>query len=239
MHLVYIDDSKDDKYLCFSALCIPAKFWQAALTHLVDMRRQMKACDGIYTSIELHATDWIGGRGNVAPFPVYKGTRARLFDFALSCYTRLPGVQLFNAFGMRADEDVLFERLLNRIHVNMTKAGSQAFIICDEGKTYDRILRKQRRHNYIPSRFGDWGGGQEAKNIPVHTVIEDINYRRSDRSYFVQAADFCAFSLLRHESPTAATIKYRLHRSFWILEPIMVKQAYANDPLKAGVIRAK
>jgi len=238
MHLVYIDDSKDEKHLCFSALCLPAEQWADGLEHLIGMRRQMKAADGIYTSVELHATDWVGGRGRIAKSDVPKGARARLFDFVLSAIVRLPSVQLFNAFGAPADEDLLFERLLNRIDRNMTKAGSRAFLISDEGKSYDAILRRVRRFNYIPSRFGNWGGGASSKNLPISRIIEDLNYRNSARSYFVQAADFCAFSLLRFEAPTPKIKKYGLDQSFRILEPIMVKVAFGRDPRKLGIIRA-
>lgn len=67
MHLVYVGDSKDQKKLCFSAIMIPATRWLEAFDKLVEMRRTMKQSHGIYTRTELHATDWLGGRGNVAP----------------------------------------------------------------------------------------------------------------------------------------------------------------------------
>jgi hypothetical protein len=165
MHLVYIDDSKDERHLGFSALFIPADHWHECLQHLIEMRRQMKAHYGIYTTIELHATDWIGGRGNIAPHIVPKGARAALFDYALSSFVLLPGALLLNAFGRPSDEWTLFERMLNRIQVFLTKAGSRAIIISDEGKNYDSLLRKMRRYNFIPSRFGGWEDGSAAKNI--------------------------------------------------------------------------
>src|SRR4051812_5673568 len=101
MHLVYIDDSKDEHHICFSAILIPADQWVAALDHLVGMRKHMRLSDGIYTSKELHATDWLGGRGRVAPDPVPKGARARLFNYVLSAIVRIPGVQIINAHAPR------------------------------------------------------------------------------------------------------------------------------------------
>lgn len=238
MHLVYMDDSKDGKSLAFSALCIPAEQWHPCLEHLIGMRRQMKSSDGIYTSVEHHATDWIGGRGMIAPRVVPKGARARLFLYALSCFVRLPGVQLFNAFGTLRDEALLIERLLNRIQANMTAAGSRAIIISDEGKTYDAILRRQRRFNYIPSRYDVWETGSPSKNIPVDLILEDLVYRDSRRSYFIQAADFCAYALMRREVPTPATTRLGITESFSILEPICVRKAFYKDPARLGIIRA-
>lgn len=237
MHLVYIDDSKDLNLLCFSAILIPAGSWHEALDHLIGARRHMRESDGIYSSVELHATDWLGGRGNVAPHVVPKGARVRLFDFFLSSVVRLPGVQVINACDRRNLEMTLFERLLNRINVNMGRAGSHAMIISDEGKSYDKLLRKMRRHNYIASRYGAWPDGSPARNIPVSRIIEDISYRDSARSLFVQAADFAAYSLLRFEAPTKNAAKYGFDKSFLTLDPVLVKRAFAADPKRLGIIR--
>ena len=65
--------------------------------------------------------------------------------------------------------------------------------------------------------------------------MEDISYRDSARSLFVQMADFCAYALLRRENPIPPKTKYGLDQSFYICEPIMVKQANGRDPY--GVIR--
>jgi hypothetical protein len=237
VHLVYMDDAKDERNLCFSALIVPAAVWNDALDHLIGMRQQMSASDGIYRAIELHATDWIGGRGNVARFVVAKGARARLFDYVLSCIARIPGIQIINAFGSRQSEMRLFERLMNRIDRNMRQSDSKTVIIADDGKNYDKLLRRMRRHNFIPSRFGHWETGSPAKNIPAERILEDLIYRDSRRSLFVQAADFCAFALLRSESPTPATKRLNVHKSFRILEPALVKQAFGNDPSRMGIIR--
>jgi hypothetical protein len=58
MHLVYIDDAKDDKLACFAAISIPEDSWRDALDHLNGMRRAMKAADGLLIRPEIHATDY-------------------------------------------------------------------------------------------------------------------------------------------------------------------------------------
>jgi hypothetical protein len=176
MHLVYIDDSKGSGHTCFSAVIIPAERWMEALDHLVGMRAAMHASDNIYTSKELHATEWLGGRGRIAKTPVPKGARVRLFDYVLSAITLLPGVQIINAIDQDHHEDTLFERLINRIHVAVYYAGSRAIIFSDEGKDYSGMLRRMRRFNHIPSAFGSWPKGSMTKNIPT-----DLGRHRSSK----------------------------------------------------------
>lgn len=238
MNLVYVDDSKDEKSICFSGLIIPVSRWLEAFDFLISMRREMNKSHGIYTRLELHATDWLGGRGTVAPKTVVRSERVKLFNYVLEQIIRLPEVSILNAHGPRACEDELFKRLMQRVENNASKKGTHAIVISDEGKNYDHLLRKMRRHNYIPSAQGAWAGGFTSKNIPAKHLIEDIVYRDSKRSLFIQAADFCAYSLLRFESPTPRATRMGFDQSFLKLEPALLKIAFRADPHKLGIIRA-
>ena len=121
------------------------------------------------------------------------------------------------------------------MNVNVRKAGSYAMIISDEGKRYDKLLRKMRRFNYIPSAFGRWETGGFSKNITTDRIVEGIVYKDSRHSLFIQAADCCAYALLRHESQLPSKNHYGLHKSFYILEFIMVQDANRKD--RYGIIR--
>jgi len=232
MHLVYVDDSKDEKTCCFSAIIIPAERWNDALDHLIAFRKTINKVSGIYMSLELHATDWLGGRGNVAKRTVPRSERAILFKFALKHIAKIPGCSIINAHGRRSQDELLFERLCNRIQTNMAKCGSRAIIISDEGKSYDSLVRRMRRFNPIPSKFG-----RGVIAHPLDRIVEDPVYRKSERSLFIQAADFCAFALLRMESPTPAIIRRDLADAFLALKPAIERRAYAKDPRKLGIIR--
>ncbi|MCZ4264314.1 DUF3800 domain-containing protein [Erythrobacter sp. G21629-S1] len=238
MHLVYVDDSKDGKIICFSAIMIPSEKWLDAFNQLLDMRRTMKEHGGVYIKKELHATDWVGGRGNVSDRTLTRTRRVEIFNWVLRQIVKLPEVKILNAYGRRADEDELFKRLAQRIENAAKKLGSHAMIISDEGKNYDHLLRKMRRHNYIPSAQGAWADGATSKNIPAERLIEDIVYRDSKRSFFIQAADFCAYSLLRFENPTPRAKQMGFDQSFMLLEPALLKVAFGADPKKLGIIRA-
>lgn len=104
MHFVYIDDSGGGQIACFSALIIPADQWRSTLEHLLNVRRMMNRCDGIRMKSEMHATDWLGGKGALAKFPVSKLRRAQLFDFFLAGTAMIPGAQLINAAVPDADD---------------------------------------------------------------------------------------------------------------------------------------
>lgn len=236
MHLVYVDDSKDNHTACFSALVVPGDQWLKSLDRLIGFRRELRQLEGVPLRMELHTTDWLGGKGQFVRH-LAKPDRARLYNCFLSAVTMLPGIQLIQAAVPVREEDRGFERLLNRIHVNMHYAGSHAVIISDEGKNYDKLLRKMRRHNYIPSQFGLWAPGQPARNITVTRILEDIVYRDSKHSLFIQAADACVYALLRSERPIPSKTALGLNVSLMILEPIMVKAAYGADPRRLGIIR--
>jgi Protein of unknown function (DUF3800) len=235
MHFVYIDDSGDDGIACFSAIIIPADQWRSSLEHLIGIRRQMNASDGIYMKQEMHATDWNGGKGAIARHPVSKPRRAHLFNSFLAGIATVPSAQLINAAVPKGDRNRAFEWMLQRIQMNMQKSGSRCVIFCDEGKSYDALRRRMGVHNFIPSKLGNWGGGQTSKNLPTDRILEDLVYRDSARSIFIQAADACAYALLRRERPLPSKTALGLDKSFFILEPIMVKQAFRKDPF--GIIR--
>ena len=151
--------------------------------------------------------------------------------------SHLSSMRLFNVC-VANHQDWAFERLINRINRTMQAWGSHALLICDEGKEadYTRLVRKMCVHNPIPSRFGVWQDtGNSTRNIPIDRIIEDPFFKKSDKSYFIQLVDFCAYALLRKEKPIPSKSKYGLHEAFQQLEPICVKEACPRDQF--GIIR--
>jgi Protein of unknown function (DUF3800) len=234
--LAYIDDSKDSGRACFSAIVLPASQWLAAERLILDYRLRLKMSDGIVVTKEFHGTDFIAGRGDLGAI-VSKWRRARIFEEALTFVTTLPSVSVLNACVPRKLEDRAFERLADRLNVFAAKSGSYIMLISDEGKDFTPLIRRMRRSNYVASAHGSWAGGAALKNKPVDRIVEDIVYRDSKHSTFIQLADFCAFSLLRFESPTAKIVASGLDAAFRRLDPVIVKQAFSKDPKGLGIIR--
>ncbi|MFQ5642016.1 MAG: DUF3800 domain-containing protein [bacterium] len=238
MHLIYIDDSRDEKLCVFSALAIAEEHWRDAFQEIKQFRRDLKQSDGIYVYTELHAWKFVSGRGHIADRVVAKGRRCQIFMDALRQVANLPDARLFNAV-LPAKQDMwAFERLLNRINRAMQKWESRAILICDEGKetAYTKLTRRMGTYNPIASRYGKWSGsGARYRNIPITRILEDPFFKRSERSYFIQLVDFCAYSLLRRERPVASKTKYGLDKAFNLLSPILVREANSTD--SEGIIR--
>mgnify|MGYP000417189624 CR=1 FL=1 len=238
MHLIYIDDSRDEVLCVFAALAISVDQWHDVFAHVRSFRRDLKKSDGIYVYKELHAWEFVSGRGRISSQVVPKARRCEIFKETLNMVAALPTARLFTAVFPAKQDEVAFERLLNRINRTMESWGSHAILICDSGKetNYTRLARKMQVFNPIPSKFGTWlDTGTGTKNIPIKRIIEDPFFKRSEQSYFIQLADFCAYALLRQERPIPSKTKYGLDKAFDLLDPILVREATVYDP--RGIIR--
>ncbi len=238
MHIIYIDDSGDQNSHIFSALAIPATTWHRAFEQVRAFRRNLAKSDGIFVYREFHAWEFVSGRGRIADQIVTKSRRCQIFKEALQLVASLPGAALFNTHFPVAEDELAFERLLNRINRTMQAWDSQAILVCDQGKeaNYIRLCRRMAVYNPIPSQFGVWNDtGQTNKNVPIDRIIEDPFFKDSRRSYMIQLADFCAYALLRREHPLPSKTKYGLEQAFDLLSPVLVRAANRKDP--DGIIR--
>jgi hypothetical protein len=238
MHLIYIDDSRDEQICVFSALALPVDQWHCAFQLVRDFRRELRRAYGIYVYEELHAWKFVSGRGRPSDRIITKGQRCAIFKGALKVVSELPGARLFNAVFPKGQDQKAFEWLLNRINRSLQAWGSHAILICDQGKetSYTRLVRRMYVYNPIPSQVGIWQDtGRCWKNIPLDRVVEDPFFKDSVQSYFVQLVDFCAYALLRRERPVPSKTKYGLDTAFAVLHPILVREARPRDP--EGIIR--
>ena len=88
MHFAYIDDSGDEKVRCFSALVIHESVWKQVQTTIKNHRRSLKRSDGMLVTRELHATEFVAGRGRVGDQIVPKGRRCEIFRDTLKMVAR-------------------------------------------------------------------------------------------------------------------------------------------------------
>jgi hypothetical protein len=238
-YLVYMDDSRDKKLCCCSALMIPADEWQRGFAMIRDWRRSLKHRSGVLIYKELHATDLVAGRGRLGDRIVPKGRRVAIFKEGLQLVTQLPGAALINAVFAKDDDDTAYEWLLNRVNRTMKAWKTHAILFWDQGKEaqYRRLTRKMRVRNPIPSAFGQWETGTITKNIPAERILEDPVFKDSRQSYMIQLTDFCAFALLCQENPIPSRTRYGLNKAFPILTPILFLPAASKDP--QGIVRGK
>lgn len=240
MHIGYMDDSGNGVIKGLVVLLVPEDSWHLCFDQLAEHRSYLKKTFGIPQSIELHATDLLGGRGkHLSQLRLGIRDRVRAFTDTLECIAALPGIRMIHGVAdEKSLEPRLFEWILNRIQAEMKSRDSRAVLFCDQGNEtrLRAVRRKMGRLNHIPSKGGGiWlDTGAETKNIVIDRIFEDPLFVDSRTSPFVQAADFCAHALVAQEMPKSAHIGLGLNRAFRILDPIMAKES-SSDP--QGMIR--
>jgi hypothetical protein len=244
--IAYIDESYERDAFVMSALTIPTHAWRDCFDRLQQYRRHLKASYGIFTSKELHATDFVAGRGRVGARTVPKGLRAFIFRRQIQVIASLPGAAVINgswrAKGTRHNDlhEHAFARISERLQRRAVELDSQTLVVVDEGKEVElrRVARRSKVWNLVGSQFGSWGNGSSFKNIPNDRLIEDPIFKPSHQSYFLQAADFIAFALLKSEvAPTPRVTKYKLPQVFADLAPICAREASRKDHRELGIVR--
>lgn len=115
----YVDESYDRQKFCLTALSIRHSDWRECFERVHQFRKELKAKHGLYIRKEIHASDFVSGRGQVADRVIGKHERAIIFHALLGLVASLPRVWLFNVCldspGRRDVELDAWERLLNRI----------------------------------------------------------------------------------------------------------------------------
>lgn len=237
MYIIYIDDSRDEQLATYSALMIKADQWLPSFRIVRDYRRKLKSQYGIYVYKELHAWKFVSGRGKISDRVVTKFERSVIFRETLQMTAQLPSAEMLTAVFPKGSRLIALERLLNRLNRSLQVKDSYGFLVSDEGaeEEYTRLVRKMAVYNPVPSRFGVWGGAETFKNIPLDRLVEDIFFKKSSQSYFLQLVDFAAYALLRRERPMASKSKYGIDQAFLGLDPILNKKANPADTY--GIIR--
>lgn len=121
MHFVYIDETGDETTVGYSAIAFPTVHYNQAFALIRQFRRDLKRSDGIFTTVELHASKFTSGRGRIAPSIISQQRRCEIFLSVLNLVTQMPGIAVFNAFRVSTDRVSLLERMLNRIEKAMKR----------------------------------------------------------------------------------------------------------------------
>jgi hypothetical protein len=236
VHICYIDDSGEDNLRVFSLISMPIERWRDSFEQWKTFRKLLRKDHGIFVKKEFHATEFVSGRGRIGSTYLSKERRCDVYRQCLTEITKLPGVRVFNAVAQKHTERLVFERLLNRLNRALKEWNSQAICVSDEGKDYNNLVRRMYVFNPIPSMFGSWANGP-TKNIVLNGMVEQLFYRRSQESFFIQMADFCAYALLRSEKRLPSKDALGLHLAFDIVRPVCQTQCFAKDPRGLGIIR--
>jgi hypothetical protein len=119
VRIFYLDESYDRAKFCLSAIAIRHTEWKECFELVKEHRRQLKQDYGLFLRKEIHATDFVKGRGKISSANIGKWERSRIFFGLLQLVSRLPKVLVFNVcLDVSKYDDpqmVAWDRMLNRI----------------------------------------------------------------------------------------------------------------------------
>jgi len=231
-YIYYIDESTAGEKYIYTALGIPIKQWNHIFDRIKTFRHYINTEYGIQLHKELHATKFVNGRGQFRNV-VGKFQRSEIFKLYLRTLAKehTTGVHTFSS--ITDVQDWSLERILTRIHNTAENNDYFALTFFDSGNeiSTQKILRKMRVINYVPSKFGGWHGETYIRNVPVTRIVADSMFIDSYKDYMIQTVDFIAYALKTIYDPSSNAITYGLKDSYKILDPIILKQASRSNDL--------
>lgn len=245
---MYVDESGDpgvaegsSKHYILSGLIINSTDWQKCLTRLKSFRKSIKETYKLSVRTEIHASELIRINKIKAYRQVTKPNRINILrDYATQIPIIFDTSKVINICLKKEAHPLLTEfqtmawsRIISRFDTFLKKNGGnqKGIIISDDSNEVilRNLLRKMRVYNPIKSHFSG------VYNAPSDNIIEDIFYRQSHNSYFIQSVDSIAYLLYRKEYIKGSLKKYGLEYQFQKLEPILLKEASTSDPF--GIVR--
>lgn len=246
MYIMYVDESGDSgldgspaPYFVLTGLTVHESRWRDFLDQLVAFRRTMRDVHGLPMRTEIHAAEFIRSPPvpGMAKFVRLAILRNLLDELAKMEFLSITNVVVRKA-GKEATYDVfgegwktLFQRFENTIGYGNFPGSFQndkGLVVVDntEGEKLQRLLRKMAVYNPIPNMAGLKEG---TRNIPTVRFVEDPYAKDSRDSYFVQAADVCAFFLTQKYTPCSYVKRQGARNYFARLRPVLnTKASYTN-----------
>jgi hypothetical protein len=248
MYLVYVDESGDcglvnspSRYFVLTGLVVHELRWQAYLNQIIAFRQKTKAQYGLKLREEIHAAHFISRPGALVRIKKHERlTIIRSFADELSTMQDICFINIVvDKTNKPANYDVFgnawkvfiqrFENTLsNRNFPGPTNPDERGMLFPDntDNKKLSKLLRQMRRYNPIPNQPQH---GVGYRNLPLVNIIEDPNFRDSEHSYYIQAADLAAYLLNQHLIPNAYMKKKSGQNYFLRLEPVLCKAASRSN----------
>jgi hypothetical protein len=246
MYLFYIDESGDtgkinspSRYFVLSAICIHESAWHQFLDEIVTFRRHLKKKYGLLMSEEIHAGVFINGSPNLK-------AGISLNDKLLilkECLLFLNGLDYISIVTVKIEKvpqynndiyEYAWRLLIQRIENTLIKGNFMGGVKTEQGilmsdntnwSKLKGILRKMRRYNLIPSRYG---GTIDAKII---SIIEDPVCRDSGFSYAHQMADVVCYFARQYYEPNRKIKKKGASKYYVSLHSVLNKYTTTTNTL--------
>lgn len=245
---MYVDESGDpgasagaSAHYILSGLLINVSDWEKCLIRLKTFRKSLNDTYGLRLRTEIHTSELIRIDKIKAYRNITKKNRINILkEYASQISIIFDTSKIINICINKADhagqtefQTMAWKRLITRFDTFLKKSvKDKGIIIADDSNeiTLRNLLRKMRIYNPIKSHYqvGYY-------NAPTDSIIEDIFYRASHNSYFIQSIDLIAHVLYRREYPKGSLKKYNIEKQFLKFENILLKEAATGDPL--GIVR--
>ncbi len=242
MFLMYVDESGDKglvnsptRYFILTGIVVHELRWHDMLAELIAFRRSMRERFGLRLREEIHAGAMLTRPGGLVR--IKRNDRLTIIRHFLDQIAAIDHVSIINVRVDKLDKPAGYdpfargwERLIQRFENTLcyrnfpssTKVDDKGLIFCDQtdATSLRRLYRRMRAHNPIPSNIG-----LGYRQLPLTRVIEDPNPRDSEHSYFIQAADVCAFAAYQFYSPSSYIRSKGARNYFARLDPVLCKVA--------------
>lgn len=252
MYLMYVDESGDtglvgspSNYFMLVGLVVHELRWKDALSELLQFRKDLKARFALATKAEIHASHLVSRPGKLAH--IAKHHRLEILRRYADKLAQMPYVSIISVIVDKAAQPAntdVFERawrtLIQRFENTLThhnfpgprNSDDMGLLFPDKSdeRKLNRLIRKMRTYNPIPH-----AGGQGYRNLQLRCVIEDVNSRDSQHSYFIQSVDVAAYLLHQQVAPSAYFRRKSGQNYFSRLDPVLCKVASPKDP--QGIVR--
>ena len=123
VRLYYIDESYDSEKYCLCAIGIRHGEWRECFNRARQQRSLLKQDHGVFIRKEIHAHEFVNGRGRVSDHSIGKWQRSRIFEQLLLGVAQMPHVMLVNVCidvaGRSNPQMDAWDRLMNRIERTM------------------------------------------------------------------------------------------------------------------------
>ncbi len=255
MELLYVDESGDpgrqrggkgnnSAHYILSGITLYISQWQMVGGSMKSFRRYLRDHYRLPLHVELHAAELI----RISQAKEYKELKKRdrirlLGDFVRSfpgCFpeqTRILNVCLRKSDFPKVDnfQELAWRRLIRGFEKHLISRNRMGMIMADHNSdpTIGRVLREMRTNYPLEAPYYHEAGRRYPR---VWRVVEDIVFRDSKSSGFIQAADAIAHCLYRKEFPKASLKKYNVDRFFDYLEPFLYLDMNPDDP--HGIVRS-
>jgi hypothetical protein len=248
MYFMYVDESGDSgihgsptRFFTLSGIVVHETRWHEALDRLLAFRRRVRSKFGLLLAEEIHAGTMLNKPGSMA-HRIAKNDRLTIIRQHIDVIGRMNFLRVIN---IRVDKEgkppdydpfehawrAMIQRLENTLNYTNfpgCTANDLGAIFCDETDEpkLRKLSRKMRVYNPVANMYG---GGY--RQLPLGRVAEDPTLRRSNHSYFIQAADSAAFALYQRYAPSAYIRRKGARNYFNRLDPVLCKVAATAHPL--------